>query len=213
MIRLFDFLVFFLHSITICKNQIINQVFVSVYCKWFINVKINFKRRTRLSFEKVIKSSKNHWIQWFGQPLNSMVGCAGPFFLYNMNIKETSTEKSSLTAFTVGERLFGAFGAPLDCWYWSLTSCHRRVFEIHFPVNGVLVMSLCKYILDLKPTPDPPSYCIYQWCFTWAPLPILSWIQAGGGNCYCTEIMIKCSSHSLLIRKGTNQSNDQAIIC
>ena len=40
-----------------------------------------------------------------------MVGFAGPSFLYNMNSKETNTDKSSFTTFTVGARMFGAFGA------------------------------------------------------------------------------------------------------
>ena len=44
----------------------------------------------------------------------------------------------------------------LDWWYWPLTLCHRLVFEIHFPVNGCLVISLCSSILNLRPTPDPP---------------------------------------------------------
>ena len=59
-IQWYNFPIFgsFKHVINLCKNKIITPFFVSVYCKWFIDVKINFKRRKRLIFGKFIKSSK-----------------------------------------------------------------------------------------------------------------------------------------------------------
>ena len=53
------------------------------------------------------KDQKNRKIESF----NSMVGCAGPFYLQNMNSKAMSTEKYSLTTFTVVARIFGSIGA------------------------------------------------------------------------------------------------------
>ena len=80
------------------------------------------------------------------------------------------------------------------CWYLSLTLFHRRVFEMHFPVNGGLVMSSCSSIIDLKTTPDSPRSSISQWCFPGAPLPIFSWIKYWEGNHYCPEIILERSS-------------------
>ena len=69
-----------------------------------------------------------------------MVGCAGNLHLQYLQLVRVYLEHL----------------VHLNCWYWPLTLCHRRVFEIHFPVNGGLVISSCRSILELKLTPNRP---------------------------------------------------------
>ena len=149
----------------------------------------------------------NHWTQWLSvQDLSSSISWTSKQQSQrNIPLKHLQYVRVCL------EHL-----VDIDCWYRPLTLCHWCVFEIHLTVNGGLVNSSCSSILDLKPTPDPlpppPRSRIYQWCFTGSPLPIFSWSQSGGVHCYFPESMLKYSSHSLLRRQVTKESNCQANI-
>ena len=55
------------------QKKIITTLFISVYFKWFIDAKINFKRQKRLSLGKVIKSSKIIEFNDFGDQISDTI--------------------------------------------------------------------------------------------------------------------------------------------